>query len=415
VYSRHVRELCAVLAAISSAAVAPSSSAEDAVPVSVVADYSYEGGLGQGPAEVHVRGDGVVTVQVTIRNTPPRPPKVTEEYRLSAEEAGVLVDLVKKVDFFGESAESEMVTCTGWTTLKIAHAGKTRESKWIHKPNMHPLTAWFQRFVRQAGLLAELREGEGIRRIDDALDPRGLEVAQRSAFRQPLREFIERTSDDETALVALGALARVEEADRWGALASRRAAAVAEAGRFAFVQGLVNTEQATPEQRATLLPDVLAVVRPRARTWEDLDSWQKDRTSSLIWFLANHRYEPTLSALQEMAREAPTPRTAFSSIHFPLGAMACWGTRGLDAATSLLSAREPGARMSAIRGLEGFLYERWKPQERVGPSDAERSKVRERLASVVIPKLNSMAEDPTEDSRVRDLAKDQIAMLRKVR
>ncbi|HEU4395408.1 MAG TPA: carboxypeptidase-like regulatory domain-containing protein, partial [Planctomycetota bacterium] len=343
-----------------------------------------------------------------------RPPPHVEEYRLSAEERRALAALVRQVDFFEASEPEPRGGRFDGPTLRISLDGETLAREKLDERAFAPLTNWFRRFVEQTRLLRDLRKGQGVRVVAQALGHDGHQVARRTDFRAPLIEFAETCGDPKELLVALGALAPLEDPAPWGALALRRAAGLDADAEFALLDGLLRgaweTEgRVTGEHRAVLFPRALAALRARTRAWNGLERDRKHRVNDLVNHLARHRFEPLFAALPEMAREAGGEPPALGlPLHF-------WGERGFDAALALLSSPDEGLRRSAVRLMPAFRYDEAAGRhdaEHPVPSD-ERARVRARLLAEGLARLDAMGEDAAEGHDGRRLAREEAKGIRR--
>ena len=366
----------------------------------------------RGAAEVRVRPDGAVTVSVNTIGPQPRPPAHVEAYRLSAEELRALGALVRQVDFFGVHEPEPRSRHWGGPTLRISLDGEILERENVSGSALAPLTIWFHRFVEQTRLLRDLRKGERVREVAQALSHDSHQVARRSDFRAPLSEYAEKCSHPKELLVALGALAPLEDPAPWGALARRRAAILDADAEFTLLDGLIREAwetngRVTEEHRATLFARALAIVRNRTREWAVLTDKQRDAVNHMVNALARGRFEPLFEALPEMARAGAG--------HQPIVALPlhCLGERGFDLAMELLSAPEAGVRHSVVRLMPVFLYEprgRFEAEHPV-PED-ERVRVRGRLLGEGLARLDAMAEDAAEGREGRKLARGEAKWIR---
>jgi hypothetical protein len=383
-------------------------SVKEAPELAPVAEYKAWGSIFQEPVEVQLSADGSLTVRAAMRGGTPPPPAAVEEFSLSKKERATFVDLVRKTGFF-EGAEISPRTPpppdVSEKLLRITMDGRTREVRWFLDPALGPLELWFRPWIDETCLLSRLKRGEGLREAEQALDPRSGQLPRPDALRGPIRDLLVKTADPRLALAGFGALARMEAPGPWAALGSRKIAEMAPAERFIFAWYLVQDERATQEHRDGLLPDTLALVRAEAKDW--VNSTRRERCTILLRLLANRRDEATLTAIPEMARESP--QGSWSMI--PVGVLAFYGDRGLDAVLALLSDPEPRARRAAAYGLSPFLYEGKDEPGRRRPEPEERARVRKRLAREVLPRIEALAAEATEDRGVRDMARDAKIVL----
>ena len=406
----------ALLACAIFAARAAFSRPQDAADPVLEAEFvlTDQGHYSQGAAEVRVRGDGSVTVSVDTIGPEPRPPAHVEQYRLSAEERRTLAALVRQVDFFAKS-DPEPGPRERWLegpTLRITLDGQSHAREKLDSRALEPLANWFHRFVAQTRLLRDLRKGQGVRMVAQALGHDSHQVARRSDFRAPLREFAERCVDPKELLVALGALAPLEEPGPWGEFVVRRVSALGADAELTLVdrmlRGCWETEgRVTEAHRATLFAHALSIVRTCTRQWADLERETKHVANYIVNVLARNRYGPLLAALPEIARECSgqDPGVALP-LHY-------WGERGFEVTMKLLSAPEEGVRRSALLWMGGFRYEPRGRHEAEHPVPAEeRARVRARLLSEGVARLDAMGEDAAESREMRRLARSQAGGLR---
>jgi hypothetical protein len=373
-----------------------------------MAVFSYEGGMWGRRVEVHLDADGTGSV----RGSRGRAPAYRGTFQLSDEERADYLSMMRKADFLGRTVPDDVPAPpdVGTKRLRLALDGRTRDLKWAWVKEFQPVENWFLRLDHQVYLCTHLDEKGVLYEVRSALFPEysAMKALQPRAFRDPLREFVGRTTDQDQAVAALAILARLDDASPWAAVATMRMDESAPGTRLRIPWELLTPESGVPEthQRA-LAPAALRAVELRAKSWAEVEGRERDHFRGVLGDLGRLGHRPMLSSLARMVREV-------STVERPLvpSALSWFGDEGLGEVLGLLDDPSAGARHAAVRSLQAFLYRKGISTPPPGLTPEGRERILERLRREAVPRLEALRDREDEPFAIRDISKSVIRWIR---
>lgn len=336
--------------------------------------------------------------------------KATQPLTLTASDLAELRGRIERSDFFGSWAERD-----GWVTdqdtwiVKVRDGGREKTRRIYAREQFDETEKFLRRVIDQG--VAEYAIASG--RTDLLVDLFDYDGSARRVLRvEPvvaaLRERALHGATSKVSADAVLALRSLVPADAFGDLVRAALDGADDARRQTILAALVDRGAiAAPLRRPdVVLPYALAELDRSWRDWEGPDAarsaFLRDCASALVY---SHETR-AVPVFERMVSDLSTPERPLA-----LAPLAAMGDAAIGSLGRLADDRRPELRFAAARMCEGLACELVSHSACARPPGADPSVALAPFREQLVPRLERLADDASNDERTRRAASEALAAI----